>query len=291
MKVMVTGADGFIGKNLVVRLKELSSIEVVSITRSSSEGDLQRAAGAVDFIFHLAGVNRPDALAEFALGNTVFTSSLCAAVSATGRRTPIVFSSSRKANENSDYGRSKAAAEVALFELAKCHGNSVRIFRLPNVFGKWCRPNYNSVVATFCHHIANNLPIRIDDSNTSIELVYIDDVVSAFINAMRTAPVTGDFLEVAPVYSTTIGGLADQIRAFHDGRTRLAVAQVGTGLTRALYATYLSYLPSEHFAYSLKKHEDHRGLFAEILKTVDSGQFSAKPFPAGLITLPMSVRS
>jgi UDP-2-acetamido-2,6-beta-L-arabino-hexul-4-ose reductase len=274
MKVMVTGAGGFIGSNLIVRLKQLPSIEIVPIGRRSSESDLRRATGAVDFIFHLAGVNRPDDPAEFVLGNAVFTSSLCAAVSASERKTPIVYASSRRASENTDYGRSKGAAEAALLEFAKCHGSAVRIFRLPNVFGKWCRPNYNSAVATFCHNIANGLPIQIEDPNISIELAYIDDVLNAFLNAMRTQLATADFLEVAPVYSTTIGGLADQIRAFHDGRRKLAVEHVGTGFKHKLYATYLSHLPSEQFTYPLKKEEDHRGFFAEILKTVDSGQFS-----------------
>lgn len=272
MKILVTGADGFIGKNLVVRLRENPAFEVLPITRASSADALREAVNKTEFVFHLAGANRPTDQADFNRINIEFTQVLADALSAAKNRAPVVFASSRKAGEDSLYGSSKIGAEQALLQLAET-GSIVQIFRLPNVFGKWCRPNYNSAVATFCNNVAHGLAIQISDPNAPLELVYIDDVVDHFV-AMPGPAMTTGFGEVTPTYKTTVGVVADLIRSFHDSREAMLIGRVGTGLERALYSTYLSYLDTANFSYPLKKHEDARGFFSEILKTKDSGQFS-----------------
>ncbi|MGN6621936.1 MAG: polysaccharide biosynthesis C-terminal domain-containing protein [Sphingomonas sp.] len=192
----------------------------------------------------------------------------------TGRRVPLIFASSTQAGLDNAYGRSKLSAERIVEALANNIESSVVIFRLPGVFGKWCRPNYNSVVATFCHNISRGLPIRIDEPATRLQLVYVDDVVAALIAALADPPTGAMFRKVQPEYSMTLGDLAAQIEAFESGRTTLEAERVGAGLTRALYATYISALPVERFSYEIPQHKDSRGVFVEMLKTADSGQFS-----------------
>lgn len=275
MKALVTGADGFIGRNLSVRLQELKDIEVLPFTRQCGADELAKRVAEADVIVHLAGANRPQNPAGFIEDNADLTARLSDAVRSCGRPVPILFASSIQAENDTPYGRSKQAAEHALLSLHAATGNPLRIFRLPNVFGKWCRPNYNSVVATFCHNVCHGLPLRVDDPGAQLRLVYIDDVISAFIDQMRaTAPRPDIFVEVAPVYSIAVGGLAEQIASFMRMRPTLHVGRVGTGLTRALYATFVSYLPAQDFSYGVEKHEDPRGVFVEMLKTADSGQFS-----------------
>lgn len=274
MKVLVTGANGFIGKNLVVRLSELEGYEVIGFEQEDALADLKMRVGQADAVVHLAGVNRPKDVKEFAEGNADLTVRLCEFIAAVGRDIPLVLSSSIQADLANPYGESKRGAEDAVTELAKRTGNPVSIYRLPNVFGKWCRPNYNSVVATFCHNIANDLPIRIDNPTTQLKLVYVDDVVAAFIGALDKMPSGLNRASVPPEYDITLGGLAAQIEAFKNCRSSLVSERVGTGLVRALYATYVSYLPPSKFAYELPKYSDERGVFVEMLKTPDSGQFS-----------------
>lgn len=276
MKVLVTGADGFIGRNLTLRLSELPGIETLRLTRQSAAAELDALVASADFIFHLAGINRPRDPAEFVSGNVDLTSRLCAAVRAAGRRIPIAYASSIQAERDNPYGRSKLQAEQELRGLHEGTGNPVHLFRLPNVFGKWCRPNYNSVVATFCHNIARDLPIQIDDPAAVLKLVYVDDVVASFVELLQQNPQPSKdlFARGPEPYTIALGELAAQIRAFNNCRTTLISERVGTGLTRALYATYLSYLPTKDFSYPLPKHGDHRGVFVEMLKTLDSGQFS-----------------
>ena len=195
----------------------------------------------------------------------------------TGKRVPIVCTSSTQAAADNPYGQSKRGAEAALLALASSHQVPVHIFRLPNVFGKWCKPNYNSAVATFCYNIARGLPIQINDLAAPVTLVYVDDVIERFVQLMDDAhaAVGADgFASVTPQYATTVGELARQIQAFKDGRTTLTTERVGTGLVRALYATYVSYLPPGLFAYAVPQHSDPRGVFVEMLKTPDCGQFS-----------------
>jgi UDP-2-acetamido-2,6-beta-L-arabino-hexul-4-ose reductase len=274
MKVLVTGAGGFIGKNLVVHLQERSEIEVLRFVRGESFGDLAAKVARADFVFHLAGVNRPQDDAEFAQGNCELTQALCDAIRAAGKPVPVVYTSSTQAERENAYGVSKRGAEDALRELAAETGQPVWIYRLPNVFGKWCRPNYNSAVATFCHNIVNDLPITVNDPAAQLRLVYVDDVAQAFLSHLGAQAQGLQFAEVSPVYETSVGQLADQLRAFKRSRTDLLTEPVGQGLVRALYSTYISYYPTEQFAYPLVKHEDPRGVFVEMLKTRDAGQFS-----------------
>ena len=210
--------------------------------------------------------------------NAGLTSALCEAIqqeyATTGRHVSLVLASSTQAERDNPYGRSKLAAEEAVKSLAQATGNPCVVFRLPGVFGKWCRPNYNSVVATFCHNLARDLPIQINDPDASVRLVYVDDVVNALLNVLKVPSPGYTQAAVEPEYTVTLGKLAAQIRAFADCRSTLMSERVGTGLVRALYATYVSYLPNEKFSYEVQQHADPRGVFVEMLKTPDSGQFS-----------------
>lgn len=273
MRVLVTGANGFLGKNLRVYLRE-KEIEMVSFTRGMSEGQLPGCLEGVDFVFHLAGVNRPQNPGEFIAGNTGLTECLCAAIRAGGQQIPVVYTSSIQTEADNPYGASKKAAEQALVALERDTGSPVYIYRLPNVFGKWSRPNYNSAVATFCYNIANDLPIQINDPTATIRLVYVDDVIADFLKFFLARPTGLLRPEIATIYSISVGDLAEQLRAFKGSRESMVSEAVGAGLTRALYSTYLSFLRPEQFSYPLPMHEDPRGRFVEILKTKDSGQFS-----------------
>jgi UDP-2-acetamido-2,6-beta-L-arabino-hexul-4-ose reductase len=273
LRILITGAEGFIARNLRVRLRELGHQEVECITRDTSPATLAAAAAKAEIVFHLAGVNRPRDNGEFASGNTGFTESLVAALRAAGRPVPVVYASSTQAQRDNDYGRSKLAAEEVLRSYAADTGSSVWIFRLTNVFGKWSRPNYNSAVATFCHQVAHGLPVTVNDPAVPLRLVYIDDVVAAFVSIL-TAPPPAGFVEVAPVYETTVGEVANVLQDFAASRKSLVTPRVGTGLVRALYATYVSFLPPDAFSYDVARHGDPRGVFVEMLKTPDCGQFS-----------------
>lgn len=273
MRVLVTGANGFIGKNLIVHLHE-QGIEAVPFTRDMTQHVLAAALEGVDFVFHLAGINRPKNTAEFAEGNTGLTQQLCELIRASGRLIPVLYTSSIQAEADNPYGVSKLAAEEALVALEMDTRSPVYLYRLPNVFGKWSRPNYNSAVATFCHNIANDLPIQINDPAALVRLVYVDDVVKDFLRLLEDLPAGVVRPEVSPCYTIAVGKLADQIRAFKDGRDSMLTEPVGAGLTRALYATYLSFLRPEQFSYVVPVHADVRGRFVEMLKTKDSGQFS-----------------
>lgn len=281
MKVLITGANGFVGKNLQLNLAERKDVEVVFFTREHAVAQLPDLLQGVDFVFHLAGINRPHDPAEFAAGNTGVTVMLCEALAnltvATGRKVPVVFTSSTQAALDNAYGASKRAAEDALFTLQRQHGVPVHVFRLPNVFGKLCKPNYNSAVATFCHNVAHDLPIKVNDPAAPLTLVYVDNVLQRFIELMDGADAAFDangFAVVAPQYTTTVGELARLIQAFKGSRWTLLTERVGSGLARALYATYVSYLPPRSFTYTVPMHGDERGVFVEMLKTHDSGQFS-----------------
>ncbi|MEY4751128.1 MAG: hypothetical protein RIQ60_3342 [Pseudomonadota bacterium] len=283
MKVLITGADGFLGRNLGLHLSERPGVEVLTYTRSddADPGALRGRLRQADFVFHLAGVNRPQDPAEFESGNAGLTRVLCDELAVVaqqqGRKVPVVFSSSTQAERDNAYGLSKRSAETALRQLQEAHSVPVHLFRLPNVFGKWSRPNYNSAVATFCHNIARGLPIRIDKADAALTLVYVDDVVRTFLDVFDGGHAALDgngFAQVAPVYTTTVGDLAAQIEGFMASRQSLVTPRAGIGLTRALYATFVSYLPTQEFGYSVPQHVDPRGMFVEMLKTPDCGQFS-----------------
>lgn len=274
MRVLITGANGFLGRNLQIHLSERNDIDVLCFTHEHILSELPGMLERVDFVFHFAGVNRPDDVEEFRIGNIDLTTALCEAIKKTTATIPIVFTSSIHVESSSPYAKSKLEAEQVLKAFSVSTKIPVYIFRLPNVFGKWCRPNYNSVVATFCYNIAHNLPIKINEPDANIRLVYIDDVVTRFVSIMDGAVMRDIYCDVDPEYELTVGKLATKLKEFNTSRKSLIISHVGTGLERALYSTYLSYLPSDSFSYQLENHNDKRGAFVEVLKTKDSGQFS-----------------
>ncbi len=275
MQILITGAEGFIGKNLQVRLQELNEHNIITFSTRDSIDSLSSLIANADIIYHLAGVNRPKDPQAFINGNYELTSKIIAEIKKTGKAIPIILTSSTQAVLDNPYGKSKLAAEEALKGFSQDSGNPIFIYRLPNVFGKWAKPNYNSAVATFCNNIANGLPIQIHDRTAKLRLVYIDDVIDSFVDLMHTFHSKKEqYIEVPVVYDTTVGEVADIINSFTEIQSSGITERVGAGLVRALYSTYLSYLPKDKFSYSLIKHEDPRGSFVEMLKTKDSGQFS-----------------
>jgi UDP-2-acetamido-2,6-beta-L-arabino-hexul-4-ose reductase len=289
MKVLITGANGFLGQNLQLCLAERLDVQVVRFTRSDDLAQLPIMIQHVDFVFHLAGVNRPLNTDEFGFGNIYLTQVICRAaanvVEITGKKVPVVYASSTHAAYDNAYGNSKRCAEEALLELQRIYGVPVHVYRLPNVFGKWSRPNYNSVVATFCYNIARCIPIQINDSAAPLTLVYIDDVIENFINLIDGAnPVLDQlgFATVGPQYTTTVGEIAGLLESFVANRNTFSIERVGTGFLRALYSTYVSFLPVKSFSYPATMHCDVRGVFVEMLKTPDCGQFSYFTAPPGI---------
>ncbi|GAB6168252.1 capsular polysaccharide biosynthesis protein CapF [Clostridium carnis] len=280
-KVLVTGAKGFIGKNLVSTLKLNNDIEVKTFDTEDNDKTLETYLKEVDFIFHLAGINRPKNDEEFTVGNVGLTQKIISKLESFNKNIPILITSSIQAELDNAYGISKKQAEESIIEYSKKNLAPVYIFRLPNVFGKWCRPNYNSVVATFCNNIANDIEITINDENKELELVYIDDVVKKFISTME------DYLEenkedilkqyyykISVSFKVTLGELARKIYDFKESRKTLMVPNLEDDFTKNLYSTYLSYIPVDKFSYPLKMNIDNRGSFTEFLKSSDRGQVS-----------------
>lgn len=287
MKVLITGASGFIGKNLKLHLLQQEKFEILEFNRDDSVDELPRLVSQADWVVHLAGVNRPVSVEEFYSVNSNLTSALCCAVlekiEMTGRLTPVIFSSSIQVDADNDYGKSKLLAEYELLKLQKTTDNPVYVYRLPNVFGKWSRPNYNSVVATFCHNIARDLAITINNPESPMQFVYIDDVCFDIINIIENGGVDVNdkrIIHPSTKHATTVGELADIIRKFKSDRNALLLPEAGQGFIRALYSTFISYLPPTEFSYRIPMYGDDRGVFAEMAKTTTSGQFSfftAKP--------------
>jgi len=289
VNVLVTGAAGFIGRNLVCWLRRWPCAQVLELGQEHSDADLDARLAAADLIYHLAGVNRPPSEQDFERVNVDLTARMCEALRRKRLRTPVVLSSSIQAGLDNPYGVSKRRAEAVLSEYAAASGAAVTTFRLSNVFGKWCRPHYNSVVATFCHNIARDLPITIADPDRAVPLVHVDDVVqemlgvaSSFANpAPPAAPASTAYREVGPVYTVTLGELAALIRSFRESRRTLRVPVAGE-FERKLYGTYLSYLPENDFAYDLQKRTDARGSLAEFLKSPSFGQMFVSRTTAGV---------
>ncbi len=275
MKILVTGSSGFIGKNLISELRNQGFTEILEYDIDTDPEKLQEYTSQCGFIFHLAGVNRPQNQEEFMQGNFGFTSVLLDLLKKNNNKSPILITSSTQATLNNAYGESKKAGEDLMFEYSKTTGVPVYVFRLTNVFGKWCRPNYNSAVATFCHNTANNLALQINDRNTLLKLIYIDDVISSFINILKNSTSeTGTHLFINPEYEITLGDIVDLLKSFKDSRENLQIPDMKDGFEKKLYSTYLSYLPENEFSYFLKMNVDERGSFTEFLKTKERGQVS-----------------
>ncbi len=272
--VLVTGASGFIGKHLVEALRRNVDQRVIEINRDSSAEALLTGLREADIIYHLAGVNRPKDPAEFSTGNTKFTESICSGLTTLGKTPLVVISSSIQAALDNPYGTSKREAEIALERWAHNAGGRVAVLRLKNVFGKWCRPNYNSVTATFCHNVALKLPIQISDPAREIDLVYIDDVIEEFCSVDEASVQKGGivFREIARSHKTTLGELAALIQSFRRSRETLELPSFADEFTRRLYATYLSYLDGNRFGYALEQKSDARGSLAEFIKQPHFGQ-------------------
>ncbi|ANU37671.1 UDP-2-acetamido-2,6-beta-L-arabino-hexul-4-ose reductase [Vibrio scophthalmi] len=273
MKILVTGANGFIGKNLCFHLEEQGFTDIVKIDRENSNQELDIALESADFIYHLAGINRPKSEVEFKEGNADLTSRIVSKLQVLNRQTPILLTSSIQVEHSTPYGVSKALAEDAVNHYAEQSKAKVFIYRLPNVFGKWCRPNYNSVVATFCHNVANDMPLVINDAAAKVNLVYIDTVCEHFIHHLTNDEPSGE-QSIKPIFPTTVGDIANALESFKASKTSLITENVGAGLLRALYSTYISYYSPEQFSYTVPSYTDPRGSFCELLKTKEAGQFS-----------------
>lgn len=273
MRVLVTGAEGFIGKNLTTHLCEHGH-DVVPFIRGMRIGGLAPIIADLDFIFHLAGTSRTDDTDRFQKDNTLLTKELCDLLVEKGARTPLLFTSSIQAARDSAYGTSKLAAEEILGEYQNQSNNPVYIYRLPNVFGKWSKPNYNSVVATFCFRLINDLPIDIFDGPKDLHLSYIDDVIAEFFTLFYECPPGLLRPNITTSYHISVEGLARQLSRFREGRTGLVIDPAGAGLVRALYSTYLSFLEPSQFSYPIASHTDGRGRFVEMFKTDAVGQLS-----------------
>ena len=284
MKILITGANGFIGKNLIVELCNQGYTDLLEYDINTNPALLDEYTQKCEFVFHLAGVNRPENKEEFMLGNFGFTSLLLDSLKKHNNQSPVLITSSIQAKLDNDYGKSKKASENLLFQYSQETNVPVFIYQLPNVFGKWCRPNYNSAVATFCNNIANNLSIQVSNPDAEMNLVYIDDVVDSFIKKAKGEgrKAKGEkFESVTPVYTIKLGEIANLIRQFIESRDNLHVPDMGDAFTKKLYATYLSYLPEDSFSYPLKMNIDDRGSFTEFLKLPDRGQISiniSKPY-------------
>ena len=278
--VLITGANGFIGKNLSIRLQEEGDLNIIKLLRNQSIDNIDIPLKDIDFIFHLAGENRPEKLEDFETNNYNLTSTLCEKLSSLDKNIPIVFSSSSQAKLDNPYGKSKKKAEDKIIEYSKELNRIIIIYRLPGVFGKWCKPNYNSVVATFCYNISRGVPIKISDPKRSLELVYIDDLISSFLDDFKDPRSKPHFKSISPTYILSLKDLSKKLLKIHEKRNELFIEDTGEGIDRALYSTFISYLPNEDFCYEIPKYEDHRGSFVEMLKTKKNGQvsfFTIKP--------------
>jgi UDP-2-acetamido-2,6-beta-L-arabino-hexul-4-ose reductase len=283
MKILVTGAKGFIGKNLIAELKNRMYTDIFEYDMDTNPSLLDEYCKEADFVFHLAGVNRPKEQSEYMEGNFGFTSTLLDTLSEYKNSCPIMISSSIQAELDNPYGKSKKAGEDLLFRYRKETGAKVLVYRFPNVFGKWCRPNYNSAVATFCHNIAHDLPITVNDPSVEMNLVYIDDVINELINALSgEGNAVGDYCKVPIVHTITLGEIVDLIYLFKKSREDRSVPNMLDAFTKKLYSTYLSYLPQDKFSYELKMNVDNRGSFTEFIKTPERGQVSVNISKPGI---------
>lgn len=284
MNILITGSNGFVGKNLVAELKNQGYEQLMLCDRNTTEEELLSFTQEADFVFHLAGVNRPKEDAEFKSGNQGFTEKLVTLLSKRAVKPPIMFASSTQAELSNPYGESKREAERVVRRYGEENNVAVMIYRFPNLFGKWCKPNYNSVIATFCHNISHDIPIQVNDESTTLTVAYIDDVIASLISILSENKRNGekDFYNVSPTYDVTLGRLVDLLTSFKQSRSDLSIPQLDNGLVKKLYSTYLSYLPEREFSYELKMHQDERGSFTEFMRTPDRGQVSVNISKPGI---------
>lgn len=295
MKILVTGAKGFIGKNLIAQLKNIqeskdktytldSKFEIMECDIDTDEKLLDQYCKDASFVFNLAGINRPENESEFMEGNCDFANQLLNSLKRHKNNCPVMISSSTQAILDNPYGKSKRAGEDVLFGYAKDTGAQVLVYRFPNVFGKWCKPNYNSAVATFCHNIAHGLDITVSDRSYQMTLVYIDDLVRELIHALEGKENRdGDFCAVPVTHPISLGEIVDLLYSFKSSRKDLSVVKMNDSFAKKLYSTYLSYLPTEEFAYPLKMNVDNRGSFTEMLRSEDRGQVSVNISKPGIV--------
>lgn len=283
MRILVTGAKGFIGRNLIAELKNRKYQDIFEFDSDTDISLLDEYASNCEFVFHLAGINRPKNEKEFMEGNYEFTTVLLNKLRKYDNKSPIVSTSSTQAELDNPYGKSKKAAEDILFSYQRKTGSKALVYRLPNVFGKWCRPNYNSAVATFCNNIANDLEIKVNNPTIVMNLVYIDDVVDEFINTLEGKEnKLAKYYSIPIVYTVKLGKIAELIQSFRKSRVNLIIPDMGNEFEKKLYSTYLSYLPKNKFSYPLKMNRDDRGSFTEFIKTPERGQVSVNISKAGI---------
>lgn len=294
--ILITGAGGFIGKNLVANLRAAGFTDLMLFEKDDTPETLAQYAARAGFVFHLAGINRPKDPSEFYAGNSGLTDVLLDLLAKAETPAPVLVTSSTQAALDNDYGKSKAMAEAAVYAYGEKTGAPVYVFRLPGVFGKWCRPNYNSAVATFCNNIANDLPVTVNDRATELELLYIDDLVEEMLDALEGHPHRCDYNGLTPVFCeagrycaatvthrVTLGEIVDLLEQFKAQPATLVMPRIPAGsFAKKLYSTYLSYLPKEKVCFALKKNEDARGSFTELLKTEGCGQFSVNISKPGI---------
>ena len=283
MKVLITGSEGFVGKNLVAELKNRGYNDLYLYDRENSIEDLKEWTKDCEFVFHLAGVNRPENEEEFMEGNADLTSQLIELLEKNNNQAPIMLSSSIQAEKDNPYGKSKKAGEDYLIEYSQRNNIPVYIYRFSNLYGKWSRPNYNTVIATFCHNMAHDIPIQVNDPSVEITFQYIDDVVNELINCLEGNPTkSGQFYDVPEKDTRTLGEVAELIQSFKESRQNLEVPNMSDSFTKNLYSTYLSFLPEDNFSYKLKMNEDDRGSFTEFLRSPDRGQVSINVSKPGI---------
>lgn len=283
MRILITGSNGFVGKNLVAELRNRGYEHLYLYDRENTTKDLEEWTKDCEFVFHLAGVNRPENEKEFMEGNADLTSQLIELLEKNGNQAPTMISSSIQAEKENPYGKSKKAGEDYLIEYSQRNNIPVYIYRFSNLYGKWSRPNYNTVVATFCHNMAHDIPIHVNDPSVEITFQYIDDVVNELINCLEGNPTkSGQFYDVPEKDTRTLGEVAELIQSFKESRQNLEVPNMSDSFTKNLYSTYLSFLPEDNFSYKLKMNEDNRGSFTEFLRSPDRGQVSINVSKPGI---------
>ena len=275
MKVLVTGSNGFVGKNLISNLRLNKEIEIYEYSRKNTLEDLDKYTIDCDFVFHLAGINRPKDEREYMKGNFELTDKLLKLLKKNNNLCPIMLSSSIQASFNNEYGKSKKAGEEIVFRYSKENNVKVFVYRFPNLFGKWCKPNYNSVIATWCYNVSHNIDIKVDDPLKEINFVYIDDVCNELIKCLENKESrNGDYCIVPVSYKKTLGEIASLIKSFKKNDRGIMVPSTGDAFTKDLYATYISYVPLEELVVDLEEHRDNRGVFCELIRTKEAGQVS-----------------